>query len=63
MTIYIAVYRGMVGSTVWRYFESHVSEAELIGRSSKEFDLCLQSDVAEFISPERPDLINVTGVC
>ena len=57
MKIYIAGHRGMVGSAVWRYFESNAEETELIGRSSKELDLCLQSDVADFISTEKPDVI------
>ena len=55
--IYIAGHRGMVGSAIWRYFDSSNQEVELLGRSSKELDLRNQAAVADFIATEKPDVI------
>jgi len=57
MRIYIAGHRGMVGSAVWRYFESSNEELELIGRTSKELDLRNHAAVADFIAAQKPDVI------
>ncbi len=57
MKIYIAGHRGMVGSAIWRHFESSNEETELIGRTSKELDLRNQVAVADFIASEKPDVI------
>lgn len=57
MKIYIAGHRGMVGSAIWRYFDSSNQEVDLLGRSSKELDLCNQAAVADFIGSEKPDVI------
>jgi len=57
MKVYIAGHRGMVGSAIWRHFESSNEETELIGRSSKELDLRNQAAVADFIATEKPDVI------
>jgi GDP-L-fucose synthase len=54
--IYIAGHRGMVGSAVWRKFETE-GYTDLIGKTSRELDLCNQKDVNEFIKEEQPDLI------
>ena len=47
----------MVGSAVWRYFESSNEELELIGRTSKELDLRNHAAVADFIAAQKPDVI------
>ena len=57
MKIYIAGHRGMVGSAIWRYFESSNQEVKLLGRSSKELDLRNQAAVEDFIASEKPDVI------
>lgn len=54
--IYIAGHNGMVGSACWRLFKSK-GYKNLIGKSSNELDLRSQSDVENFISNEKPDLI------
>lgn len=57
MKIYIAGHSGMVGSAIMRHFQNSDEETELIGRSSKELDLRSQTDVADFIANEKPDII------
>lgn len=54
--IYIAGHRGMVGSACWRILKSE-GYTNLIGLTSKEIDLRVQSKVENFISTEKPDVI------
>jgi len=54
--IYIAGHKGMVGSACWRTLERH-GYNNLIGKSSKELDLRCQSNVNDFLSEEKPDVI------
>ena len=54
--IFIAGYKGMVGSACWRVFESN-GYTNLIGKTSLELDLRNQSDVREFFINEKPDVI------
>ena len=54
--IYIAGHRGMVGSACWRVFEAN-GYSNLIGKTSKELDLCSQSAVDQFIATVKPDII------
>ncbi|KGO93358.1 GDP-L-fucose synthase family protein [Flavobacterium subsaxonicum] len=54
--IYIAGHNGMVGSAIWRIL-SDKGYTNLIGRSSKEFDLRNQQAVSEFLAQEKPDVI------
>ena len=51
--IYIAGHKGMVGSSCWRIlFEAGYHN--LIGKSSDELDLRIQSDVKDFLNEEKP---------
>ncbi|MDP1726015.1 MAG: GDP-L-fucose synthase [Bacteroidota bacterium] len=54
--IFIAGYRGMVGSAVYRKLEKEGFN-NLIGKSSKELDLTNQQKVADFFSAEKPDYV------
>ena len=54
--IYIAGHRGMVGSACWRILKSE-GYTNLIGLTSNEIDLRVQSKVENFISTEKPDVI------
>ena len=54
--IYIAGHLGMVGSACWRVLEK-LSYSNLIGRTSKELDLRNQSQVYNFLSATKPDII------
>lgn len=54
--IFIAGYRGMVGSAVYRKLEKE-GFTNLIGKSSKELDLTNQQKVAEFFAAEKPDYV------
>ena len=54
--IYIAGYRGMVGSAVVRYLQKKGFE-NLILRSSSELDLTRQDDVERFFEAERPEYV------
>ena len=54
--IYIAGHRGMVGSACWRVLEK-LGYSNLIGRTSKELDLRNQSQVYDFLSATKPDII------
>jgi len=51
--IYIAGHRGMVGSACWRALEEK-GYTNLIGRTSKELDLRVQTAVEAFIQTEKP---------
>lgn len=54
--IYIAGHRGMVGSACWRILEK-LGYSNLIGRTSNELDLRNQSQVYDFLSATKPDII------
>lgn len=56
MRVFIAGHKGMVGSAIWRKLASH-GNFQLIGKSSKELDLRVQSNVDSFVKLERPDVI------
>lgn len=51
--IFIAGHNGMVGSACWRVL-SDAGYTNLIGKSSKELDLRIQSDVQDFLADEKP---------
>lgn len=51
--IYIAGHRGMVGSACWRALKAE-GYTNLVGRTSKELDLCNQKAVDKFIKEEKP---------
>jgi len=51
--IYIAGHRGMVGSACWRALQAE-GYTNLVGKTSKELDLCDQMAVEEFIRTESP---------
>ena len=52
--IFIAGYRGMVGSAICRQLQRQ-SDAEIITRTRDELDLCDQSSVHDFMKSEKPD--------
>lgn len=54
--IYIAGHRGLVGSSLWRYF-SDLGFQNLIGRTSRELDLRDAQSTAEFLNDTRPDVV------
>ncbi len=54
--IYIAGYKGMVGSAIWRVL-TEKGYTNLIGTSSKELDLRDQSAVRDFLENTKPDVI------
>ena len=54
--IYIAGHNGMVGSAIWRNLESK-GYKNLIGRTSKELDLCNQQAVIHFFKNEKPEVV------
>ena len=54
--IYIAGHKGMVGSACWRLLEK-LGYSNLIGRTSKELDLRNQSQVYDFLTNSKPDVI------
>ncbi|TRZ40967.1 GDP-L-fucose synthase family protein [Robertkochia marina] len=54
--IYIAGYRGMVGSAIWRAL-SKAGYTNLVGKSSKELDLRNQQSVKSFFAEEKPDAV------
>ncbi len=54
--VYIAGHRGLVGSSLWRYFaESGFST--LIGRTSSELDLRQRDATFAFMAEARPDVV------
>lgn len=53
--VFIAGHRGMVGSAIWRLFESN--QFELIGKASSELDLRNQNDVKDFYNDHKPDIV------
>ncbi len=54
--IFIAGHRGMVGSSIWRNLEEK-GFTNLVGKSSNELDLRVQSDVEIFFEIEKPDVV------
>lgn len=54
--IFIAGHRGMVGSSIWRNLEEK-GFTNLVGKSSNELDLRVQSDVEVFFEIEKPDVV------
>jgi GDP-L-fucose synthase len=54
--IYIAGYRGMVGSAIWRNLERK-GYTNLIGRTSLELDLRNQTAVEAFFTSEKPEVV------
>ncbi len=54
--IYIAGHRGLVGSALWRYFQS-VGFNNLIGWTSSELDLRNREATIERVSNARPDIV------
>ena len=54
--IYIAGYKGMVGSACWRLLEKK-GYKNLIGKSSKELDLKDQQATAQFFKEEKPEVV------
>jgi GDP-L-fucose synthase len=54
--IFIAGHRGLVGSSLWRYFKAHGFD-RLIGRSSAELDLRDATATWDFFDDTRPDVV------
>lgn len=54
--IYIAGHRGMVGSAIWRRFETE-GYTNLVGRRSAELDLRDRKATFDFFATERPDYV------
>ena len=54
--VYIAGHGGLVGSALWRHFES-VGFTNLVGRRSKELDLRDRESVRAFFDEVRPDYV------
>ncbi|WP_317165132.1 NAD-dependent epimerase/dehydratase family protein [Draconibacterium halophilum] len=54
--IYIAGHRGLVGSAIWKNFQSK-GYTNLIGRTFEELDLMNQQAVADFFEQEKPDYV------
>ncbi|GAA3397349.1 GDP-L-fucose synthase family protein [Cryptosporangium minutisporangium] len=54
--VYIAGHGGLVGSAIWRHFES-VGFTNLVGRRSKELDLRDRESVRAFFDEARPDYV------
>lgn len=54
--VYIAGHRGLVGSALWRYFNSQGFD-NLVGATSSELDLRESVAVAAFVAAQRPDVI------
>ena len=54
--VYIAGHRGLVGSAIWRHFESQGFE-NLIGATSAELDLRERDDVFAFFAQQSPDVV------
>ncbi|MFI5957959.1 GDP-L-fucose synthase family protein [Cryptosporangium sp. NPDC051539] len=54
--VYIAGHGGLVGSAIWRYFES-MGFTNLVGRRSKELDLRDREPVRAFFDEARPQYV------
>ncbi|MCR5980389.1 NAD-dependent epimerase/dehydratase family protein [Gordonia jinghuaiqii] len=55
-TVYIAGHRGLVGSALWRQFQSQ-GFRNLVGRTSSALDLRDRGDTFSFIRAVRPDVV------
>lgn len=53
---YVAGHRGMVGSAIWRQL-TNSGFTNLVGRTSKELDLCDRDRVFEFFEAEKPKYV------
>jgi len=65
--IYVAGYRGLVGSAILRYLQSQ-DYKNFILRTHQELDLEIQKDVNDFFERERPEYVflaaaKVGGIC
>ena len=58
--IYVAGHRGMVGSAIVRRLEAE-GFSNIVYRTSKELDLRVQVEVADFFRRERPDYVFVAA--
>ena len=58
--IYVAGHRGMVGSAIVRRLEAE-GFSNIVYRTSKELDLRVQAEVADFFRRERPDYVFVAA--
>ncbi len=56
MKIYIAGHNGMVGRAIWRNLTDN-GYTNLIGKTSLEIDLRNQSQVYDFLSSEKPEIV------
>ena len=54
--VYIAGHRGLAGSAIWRHLEAS-GFTNLVGRTSRELDLCDKDRVEAFMASERPDVV------
>jgi len=54
--IYVAGHRGLVGSAIIRKLRK-LGFNNILTRTSKELDLCIQRDVDEFFALEKPDFV------
>ena len=54
--IYVAGHRGLVGSAIIRKLQK-LGYDNILTRTSKELDLCIQKDVDEFFALEKPDFV------
>ena len=60
--VYVSGHRGMVGSALIRALERNNSKFEIVTRTREELDLCCQSNVEDFLSSEKPEIvINAAG--
>ncbi|MBJ7289740.1 GDP-L-fucose synthase [Williamsia sp.] len=58
--IYVAGHRGLVGSALWRHFESE-GFTDLVGRTRQELDLLDRSAVFRFMADVQPDVVVVAA--
>ena len=56
MKYYIAGHRGMVGGAILRLVQA-LPDAEIVTRTHSELDLTDQSEVADFMAEEKPDIV------
>lgn len=54
--IYVAGHRGLVGSAIWENL-TEKGYTNLIGRSSKELDLCDEAATERFFAQEKPEYV------
>ncbi len=58
--VFVAGHRGLVGSALWRNFESE-GFTNLIGRTRQELNLLDRSAVFEFIAAEKPEVVVIAA--